>query len=218
MSISVKICGLTSIEALEAAIRAGADYVGFVFFERSPRYLPLDRAAALASEARGRVKTVALTVDADDRMIGSIVDTLAPDFLQLHGQEDVERTAYVGEMTKTPVIKAIKVGVPEHIRLARTYEAVADHLLFDAQAGHIPNALPGGNGISFDWTWLSDAGLRPNFLLSGGLNSDNVRAALQASGASSVDVSSGVETAPGAKSPAMIKKFVETARSFQRAA
>lgn len=217
MSVSVKICGITGEEPLEAAIGAGADYTGFVFFERSPRNVTLERAARLAGQAKGRIKTVALTVDASDAAIEAIVAAMHPDFLQLHGHESVERIKHLRSLTKIPVMKAIRVAAPQDIAAARAYEDAADILLFDA-AISAPGALPGGNGVPFDWRWLPEASLRPDFMLSGGLNSGNVLEALRASGALAVDVSSGVETAPGVKSPGLIEEFIATAKSFKPAA
>ena len=218
MTILVKICGISTEEALEAAIDAGSDYAGFVFFERSPRNVTLSRAAALAQCAEGRIKTVALTVNAGADAIKEIAGEVHPDFFQLHGDENVERIAAVRELTSARIIKAIKVGTPCDIQGARLYEDESDLLLFDAQAVSLPNALPGGNGLSFNWRWLSGAALRPGFMLSGGLRAENVITALRESGAAAVDVSSGVETSPGVKDPALIRAFIKTAKSFERAA
>jgi phosphoribosylanthranilate isomerase len=213
MCIQVKICGLSSEEALDSAIEAGADYAGFVFFERSPRNVPVKRAAQLARRAEGHIQTVALIVDATDIVIEEIVEGFAPSYLQLHGSETVSRIEAIRSLSRTSIIKAIKVGSAAGLAAARDFEAVSDILLFDAQV-LVPDALPGGNGLSFDWTWLPGASLRPDFMLSGGLNAGNVLEALGASGALSADVSSGVETSPGVKSPALIKQFVKIAKSF----
>ena len=217
MSVSVKICGLSTKETLKAAIEAGADYAGFVFFERSPRNVSLARAASLVEAARGRIMTVALTVNATDEAIRDIEAKVHPDFLQLHGGETPERIAAIRTLTRAAVIKAIKVGSEEDVADGRRFEACADILLFDAKPAASPAALPGGNGIAFDWTWLPKACLRPNFMLSGGLNSANVLKALSASGALAADVSSGVETAPGVKTPERIEEFVRIAKSFEPA-
>jgi phosphoribosylanthranilate isomerase len=214
MSISVKICGISTEDALEAAIDAGADYAGFVFFPKSPRHLSLARAADLAGQAQGRIKTVALIVNADDEAISEIMIEVRPDFLQLHGDESAGRVAAIQRLSGARIIKAVKVGSPDNIMTAGEYELAADILLFDAQPAR-PGALPGGNGQSFDWTWLTAATVRPNFMLSGGLNSDNVLTALRASGALAVDVSSGVETSPGKKDAALIRRFVKTAKSYE---
>ena len=217
MSVSVKICGLSTTKTLEAAIDAGADYAGFVFFERSPRNVSLKQAVRLAKLAGGRIKTVALTVNPADEAIREIEAKVHPDFLQLHGDETPERIAAIRALSRASIIKAIKIGCRKDVTAARRFESSADILLFDAKPSAAPGALPGGNGIAFDWTWLPKASLRPNFMLSGGLNSDNVLNALSASGALAVDVSSGVETAPGVKTPARIKKFIRIAKSFEPA-
>jgi phosphoribosylanthranilate isomerase len=217
MSVSVKICGLKYAKHLEAAIEAGADYAGFVFFERSPRNVSLKQAAQLAKRAKGRIQTVALTVNPTDLAIRDLEAKVRPDFIQLHGSETPERIAAIRALTRARIIKAVKIGSREDVEHALRFEPFADILLFDAKP-LAPGALPGGNGIAFDWTWLPEAKLRPNFMLSGGLNSDNVLKALSASGALSADVSSGVETAPGLKSAARIKKFIRIAKSFEPAA
>jgi phosphoribosylanthranilate isomerase len=217
MGVSVKICGISTVEALETAIEAGADYAGFVFFERSPRNIALDRAGALARRAEGRIKTVALIVNASDEAITAIASEVRPDFFQLHGEENLQRMAAIRKLTDARIIKAIKVGTPCDIAGARVYEDGADLLLFDAQARQ-PNALPGGNSLSFDWRWLRGAAIRPDYMLAGGLRPDNVRAALEASGAGAVDVSSGVETTPGRKDDSLIREFVKAAKSFERGA
>ena len=213
MSISVKICGLSSEDALDAAIEAGADYAGFVFFGKSPRNVSVTRAAQLARRAEGHIRTVALTVDTPDEAIKEIAGSFAPSFIQLHGNETVERAETIRRLTGASIIKAVKVGAPGDLASARVFEPAADIVLFDAQVTG-PGALPGGNGLSFDWTLLPRASLRPNFMLSGGLNAGNLLEALSASGALAVDVSSGVETSPGAKSPALIRQFVKAAKSF----
>jgi phosphoribosylanthranilate isomerase len=216
MTVSVKICGLTTKRTLEAAIEAGASYAGFVFFEPSPRNISLRQAARLARLAEGRIKTVALTVNASDVVIGAIMSEVNPDFLQLHGDESLQRIAAIRSLAKASIIKAIKVGALKDVKAARLYETAADIVLFDAQAAR-SSPLPGGNGRAFNWAWLPKASPRPNFMLSGGLNSDNLLEALAASGALAVDVSSGVETAPGVKSAARIRKFIKTAKSFSGA-
>ena len=218
MTILVKICGISTEEALEAAIEAGADYAGFVFFERSPRNVTLSRAAALARRAGGRIKTVALTVNAAADSIRVIAGEVRPDFFQLHGDENVERVSSIRKLTSTKIIKAIKVGTPCDIQGSRLYEDEADLLLFDAQAVSLPDVLPGGNGLSFNWRWLQGAALRRDFMLAGGLRAENVLTALAESGASAVDVSSGVETSPGVKDPALIRQFIKAAKSFGRPA
>jgi phosphoribosylanthranilate isomerase len=216
MKISVKICGLKTARNLEAAIEAGADFAGFVFFEKSPRNVSLKQAANLARRAEGRINTVALTVDPADDAIREIEAKVRPGYLQLHGGETPARVAQIRKLTRARIIKAVKIGSQQDVADARRFEPCADIILFDAKP-LAPSALPGGNGIAFDWNWLPKAKLRPNFMLSGGLNSDNVLKALSASGALAVDVSSGVETAPGVKTPARIKKFIRIAKSFDPA-
>jgi len=216
MTISVKICGISTEEALEAAIEAGAAYAGFVFFERSPRNITVSRAVALAQRAEGRIETVALTVNAGDDAIKAIAGEVRPDFFQLHGNENVERIAAIRKLTSRKIIKAIKVGSLCDIQGARVYEDEADLLLFDAQAAAVPDVLPGGNGLSFNWRWLQGAVLRRGFMLAGGLRAENVLTALQESGAPAVDVSSGVESSLGVKDPALIRQFIKTAKSFER--
>jgi phosphoribosylanthranilate isomerase len=167
----------------------------------------------LARLAEGHIKTVALTVNATDAAISAIMSEVNPDFLQLHGNESLERVAAIRSLTKASIIKAVKAGSLKDVKAARRYEAAADIVLFDAPAAR-SSSLPGGNGRAFNWAWLPKASPRPNFMLSGGLNSDNLLGALAASGALAVDVSSGVETAPGVKTPFRIRKFIKTAKSF----
>ena len=198
--------------SLEASLDAGADYVGLVFYPKSPRHVSLDQAQELANAARGRAKIVALTVNADDAELATIRENLAPDFIQAHGQESPER---VKEITRRfgPVIKALAISSAQDVLVARAYQPVASMLLFDAKAPeNLKNALPGGNGVSFDWSLLSaDRNLGP-FMLSGGLNPENVGQAIKATAAPIVDVSSGVEKAPGHKDAQLIRNFIEAAR------
>ncbi|MBT3071071.1 phosphoribosylanthranilate isomerase [Rhodomicrobium sp. Az07] len=212
MTVSVKICGLSTEDTLEAAIGAGADYAGLVFFPKSPRNVSLDRAAELATLARGRIAIVALTVDADDALLEAIKTRVAPDFFQLHGRESAERVADIRRRFGARIIKAVKVGSLADIEASRAFEAAADIVLFDAPPPGAPDALPGGNGVSFDWRWLAKAQPRPDFMLSGGLDPDNVRLAIATSGTASVDVSSGVERSPGVKDPDLIARFVRAAK------
>ena len=212
MKTKVKICGLSTLESLEAALDAGADYVGLVFFPKSPRHVSLDQARELANKARSRAKIVALTVNAADDELAAIRENLAPDFIQAHGAESPER---IEEITRrfAPVIKAIAVAAASDIAAAKAYRDVANMLLFDAKAPeNLKNALPGGNGLSFDWSLLSKDGSRKPFMLSGGLNPENVARAIKATGAPIVDVSSGVELSPGKKDAGLIRNFIEAAR------
>ncbi|WP_414461671.1 phosphoribosylanthranilate isomerase [Hyphomicrobium sp. DY-1] len=212
MSISAKICGISTSEALDAAIAGGADYVGFVFFEKSPRHLEIDRAKELAALARGRVKSVVLTVNATDEALREIVDEVLPDVLQLHGSETPERVAEIKKLFERPVIKAISVATADDVRNADAYAGIADLILFDAKA--VPGAdLPGGNGRTFDWAALDGISDNLPFMLSGGLSPDNVAAAIARTHPVAVDVSSGVEIAPGIKDPERIRRFLQAAKT-----
>jgi phosphoribosylanthranilate isomerase len=218
MTPLVKICGLSTPATLDAALDAGADMVGFVFFAKSPRHLDWATARALGVKARGRAKIVALSVDADDDALKRIVDALAPDLLQLHGRETPARVKEIGELTDRPTMKAIGVAAREDFAAAWPYEGVADFLLIDAKPPR-DATLPGGNGRPFDWGLARDFRPRRPWLLSGGLDPETVEAAIAQSGASGVDVSSGVESAPGIKDPARIRAFVAAARrAFARTA
>jgi phosphoribosylanthranilate isomerase len=213
----VKICGLSTPASLEAALGAGADMVGFVFFSKSPRHVSPDQARELAARARARAKIVALTVDADDPALGAIVAALRPDFLQLHGSETPERVAAIGRTFGLSTIKALGVATPSDLAAAKDYGEVAAMMLFDAKAPRDAD-LPGGNGVPFDWRLLKGATGERAYLLSGGLDADNVAEAIALSGALGVDVSSGVERAPGVKDEAKIEAFVARARQAFRAA
>lgn len=215
MSIRTKICGITTPDALEAAIQGGADYIGLVFFPKSPRHLDIDRAKTLAERARGAVKVVALTVDADDDTLQEIVDEVAPDILQLHGKETPARVAEIKSKFGRTVIKAIPVAVADDAAMAEPYAGVADLILFDAKA--FPGAeRPGGNGEAFDWGAIEGLPDTMRFMLSGGLSPDNVAAAIEQTHPVAVDVSSGVETAPGVKDPERIRRFLHAAKTAKQ--
>jgi phosphoribosylanthranilate isomerase len=207
----VKICGISSIDGLNAALEGGARFVGLVFHPRSPRHVALAHAAALARRARERAEIAALTVDATDQELEAIRDAIAPDWIQAHGNESPARTAMLKAYAKRGVIKAIGVARAEDLNEARAFEPVADMLMFDAKAP--ANALPGGNALAFDWTMLSGRRFGRPWMLAGGLNPDNVGEAIRISGASIVDVSSGVESAPGLKDAARIRSFLAAAQS-----
>jgi phosphoribosylanthranilate isomerase len=214
----VKICGLSTPATLDAALDAGADMVGFVFFPKSPRHVDWATARALGLKARGRAKIVALSVDGDDDTLKRIIDALAPDLLQLHGRETPARVKRIGELCARPTMKAIGVAIRGDFAAAGPYEGVADFLLIDAKPPR-DATQPGGNGRPFAWSLARDFRPRRPWLLSGGLDPETVEAAIAQSGASGVDVSSGVESAPGAKDPARIRAFVAAARrAFARAA
>jgi phosphoribosylanthranilate isomerase len=214
MSVLVKICGLNEPEPLEAALSGGADMVGFVFFEKSPRHVELTLARKLSALVGGRAQKVALVVDADDAQIAAIIEALAPDWLQLHGREPPARVAALRRL-RLPILKAIGVAEKADLLRAAAYEGVADSLLFDAKPSG-DAALPGGNGLTFDWALIRDFSARiarKNWLVSGGLDSANVGDAIRLTGAPGVDVSSGVETAPGRKSAEKILAFIAAARA-----
>lgn len=212
--VDVKICGLSTLESVDAAIDAGADLVGFVFYPRSPRHVSFPLAKKLAARARGRAKIVALVVDADDAAIQEIDNIVAPDMYQAHGAETPQRVQEITALTGKPVIKAIKVGVIADIAQATAYAGKASLILYDAKAPEtLVNALPGGNGIAFDWNLLGSSQQSEGFILSGGLNPDNVAKAIRVTGAPIVDVSSGVESAPGIKDLSLIRKFIEAAKA-----
>jgi phosphoribosylanthranilate isomerase len=215
MSLLVKICGLTSESALDVASEAGADMVGFVFFEPSPRHLAFDTARTLGKHVRGRARKVALTVDADDALLDAVVEALQPDMLQLHGREPPARVAALKKRFGLPVMKAIAVAAKGDLAAVAAYATVADRLLFDARAPR-QATRPGGLGKSFDWRLLESLDLGVPFMLSGGLDAGNVGEALRVTRAPGVDVSSGVERAPGEKDPDKIRAFVCAARDAAR--
>ena len=212
MPVIVKICGLKTPETVDTALDAGADMVGFVFFARSPRHVVVPDAAALAGRARGRAEIAALTVDADDAALDAIVTGLRPDWLQLHGHETPERVAAIRKYFGLRVMKALPVAARDDLAAVSVYARVADRLLFDAQPPR-DATRPGGLGTPFDWHLLEELDPGIPFMLSGGLNADNVAEALQITRAPGVDVSSGVERAPGKKDPEKIRAFVRAARS-----
>jgi phosphoribosylanthranilate isomerase len=210
-----KICGIKTSEALEAAIAGGARWVGFVLHEKSPRNMPLETAAALADQARGRAAIVVLLVNPGDDRIADVVRAVGPHFIQLHDQEPVERVAAIRTAFGTPIIKAVGVQNETHVKGALAYYkpgAIADLMLFDAKppAG---SERTGGHGMPFDWQILSAVPVGMPYLLAGGLTPDNVREAIRLTGAPAVDVSSGVETAPGRKSTKLIRGFLQAVKT-----
>ena len=210
--VLVKICGLSTPQTLDATIAAGADLAGFVFFAKSPRHIDLDTARALGEQAAGRIQKVALTVDTDDAALAEIVAALRPDMLQLHGHESPERVGAVKARFGLPVIKAIGVASAADVAAARRYDGVADWLLFDAKPA--PDAtVPGGAGVVFDWDLLRNI-TAAKWMLSGGLDPENVAAALRQTQAPAVDVSSGVESARGVKDAGKIATFVAAVRAL----
>ncbi len=212
MSVLVKICGLSTPETLDVALAAGADMVGFVFFPASPRNISLHLAGELGARVNGRAEKVALTVDADDRLLANIVDVLRPDLLQLHGAETPARVGAIAQRFGLPVMKAQPIETKADLGAITPYLKVVDRFLFDARAPR-DATRPGGLGKPFDWHLLERLDLAVPFMLAGGVDPDNVAEALRITRAPSVDVSSGVESAPGVKDPAKIRAFIRAVRA-----
>jgi phosphoribosylanthranilate isomerase len=214
MSLIVKICGLSTPETLDAALVGGADMVGFVFFPPSPRHVTLDVARALGRQAKGRAVKVALSVDADDADLENSIDALKPDILQLHGKESVARVRDIKQKFGLPVMKALAVETRADLAALPGYAAVCDRILFDAKPPK-DATRPGGLGAVFDWHLLEGLDLKLPFMVSGGLTAANVAEALRITRAGGVDISSGVESAPGIKDPDMIRAFIRAARTTE---
>ena len=212
MSVVIKICGLKTPDALDVSLEAGADMVGFVFFSPSPRHLDFETARILSRQVRGRARKVALSVDAPDEWLASSIEALEPDMLQLHGKETPERVATVRSRFGIPVVKAVAIEDRADLAAIVAYAGVADCVLFDARAPR-EATRPGGLGKSFDWRLLENLNIGVPFMLSGGLNPDNVEEAIRITCAPSIDVSSGVERAPGEKDPDKIRAFIRAARA-----
>ncbi|GAA0302639.1 phosphoribosylanthranilate isomerase [Rhodovulum strictum] len=209
--IRVKICGLTDSAAVAAAVGAGAAYLGFVFFPKSPRHLEIEAARTLAAEVPPGIAKVALTVDADDSTLAAMLDRVPIDMLQLHGHESPARVAEIRARFGLPVIKAVGVADAGDLPGLAEYARVADQLLVDAKPPR-DAVLPGGNGLSFDWRLIANRRWPVPWMLAGGLTPENVAEAIRLTGARQVDVSSGVESAPGVKDAALIARFVAAAR------
>ena len=216
MSLAVKICGLSTRETLDAALDAGADMVGFVFFPPSPRHIRLETARELGRQVRDRAQKVALSVDADDATLDAVVEALQPDILQLHGHETPARAAEIKRKFGREVMKALPVERAADLAILPDYATVADRILFDARP---PKGAtrPGGLGAVFDWHLLENLDLTLPFMVSGGLHAGNVAEAIRVTRAHGVDISSGVERAPGVKDVEMIREFIRAARASQDA-
>lgn len=210
--MDIKICGLKTGEAVAAALDGGTSHVGFIFFAKSPRNIAPEEAGRLRAAVHGRAQAVAVTVDADDATLDAIVAAMRPDMLQLHGKETPERLAALKTRHGLPVMKALSVSTAADLDRVAPFRGVADRFLFDAKppAG---SELPGGNGVAFDWTLLG--GLPPDldYLLSGGLNAANVGEAIRLASPPGLDISSGVESAPGVKDVALIRNFFSAVRA-----
>ena len=216
MPVQVKICGINSAAAADAAVRAGADFGGLVFFSRSPRNLGLEQAVPLADRMRGRLKLAALVVDESDEGLAGIAARVKPDFFQLHGRETPQRAADIRRRFGIPIIKAVAVAEAGDPARASAYDDVADYFLFDAQPA-ADAARPGGHGAAFDWQLMRGRQFARPWFLAGGLTPENVALAVEISGAAMVDVSSGVESAPGLKDEARIAAFAAAAKQPVRA-
>jgi len=211
MTVLVKICGITEPRALNAALDAGADFIGLVFFPPSPRHVELDEAACLAGAARGRARIVALTVDAGDDLLCAISEKVRPDLLQLHGKETPRRMDEISKIMEIPLIKAFRVRDEEDIEAAGAYEDHMTFPLFDAWVdAKKSQGLPGGAGHVFDWSLLR--GFNRPFMLAGGLTPQNVAEAIRRTTAPMVDVSSGVESSRGVKDTKKIRAFIRAAK------
>ncbi|MBY6262969.1 phosphoribosylanthranilate isomerase [Azospirillum sp. 412522] len=208
MTVAAKICGLSEPESLRAAVAGGARYVGFVFYPRSPRAIAPPMAAELARLLPTGVRSVGLFVDPDDEFLEHVTGQVPLDLIQLHGGETPRRIAEIKARYALPVMKAVKIGGPEDLTAALEAAEVADRLLFDAKPPAKVSALPGGNGIAFDWTILAGRSWPRPWMLSGGLTVENVAEAVRVTGAAEVDVSSGVEDRPGHKDPALVRAFL----------
>jgi phosphoribosylanthranilate isomerase len=213
MAVDAKICGINSAPALDAAVKGSARFVGFNFYARSPRALDAEAAAALAGRVPRGISRVGVIVDESNETIDGILRQVPLDMLQLHGQETPARVSEIRRRFGKPVMKAIKVATDADVGRATAFDGAADWLLFDAKAPpQMANALPGGNAISFDWSLLADRRWNRPWMLSGGLNAENLAEAVRITGAPVVDVASGVEDRPGVKSPAKIEAFLELTR------
>ena len=217
MTTKVKICGLKTEPALDAALAGGADFVGFVFFDPSPRSLPPAIARGLAARARGHARSVAMLVDPDDALLHRIISTVEPDLIQLHGKESPERVAAIARQFDRPIVKALSIKIADDAQAAYAYQDVTEFVLVDAKAPPA-SLIPGGNGLTFDWHLLDAVRGKLDYMLSGGLTADNVAEAIRTTEPFAVDVSSGVETAPGQKSPDLIRRFLAAAKPAHAAA
>lgn len=211
MALFTKICGLTDAAAVAAAVEQGADMAGFVFFPPSPRNLSAEQAEALLAEVPSGIDRVGLFVDPETDFLDTILAKARLDLLQLHGDETPERCRAISIYFGLPIIKAIKVSTKADLKVAKAYEDIVDWLMFDASPPK-DATLPGGNGKAFDWSIMQGVDFKRPWLLAGGLTPGNLAEAVQQSGARAVDVSSGVESAPGKKDPAKIRAFLDAAR------
>ena len=214
MSVLVKTCGMNSQSSIKAAIRAGADYLGFVFYEPSPRHVSYCEAGELALGIPAHIAKVALIVNADDARIEQIIKVLSPDIFQAHGGESPQRIKEISARFGRPVWKAVPVGTADDVAGAARYEGVADKVLFDARVPEdMQGALPGGNALSFEWKLLAQSPIK-EFVLAGGLTPENIGEAVRLTNAAIVDASSSLESAPGIKDNGKIAAFIRSAKSL----
>lgn len=217
MKLDIKICGLKTPEAVDHAVALGATHVGFIFFGKSPRHIEPADAGRLADRVRGRAKIVSVSVDADNDDLDELVSMIRPDILQLHGRESPDRVLTVKAVTGLPVWKALSISDADDLARIDAYDGIADRFLFDAKAPR-NSELPGGNGVTFDWTLLSGLSERIGYMLSGGLTKDNVAEAIRIARPLGIDLSSGVESSPGVKSLEMMDEFFAAVRAARVAA
>ncbi|MFK4824582.1 phosphoribosylanthranilate isomerase [Paenochrobactrum sp. BZR 588] len=214
MNFDLKICGLKTPEAVAAVLNGGATHIGFIFFAKSPRHISVQEAGRLRVAAQGRAQVVAVTVDADDDYLAEIINYVRPDILQLHGQETPDRVKALKARFGLPVIKAFAIRNLDDLEAITPYKGIADRFLFDAKPPK-GSELPGGNGVSFDWELLTKLDGDVDYMLSGGLNADNIAQALVQTGAQAVDVSSGVERRAGEKDVRLIEEFLKAVREAE---
>jgi phosphoribosylanthranilate isomerase len=217
MRLDIKICGLKTPEAVDHAVALGATHIGFIFFGKSPRHIEPADAGRLADRVRGRAKIVSVSVDADNDELDEIMAMIRPDILQLHGRENPDRVLTVKAVTGLPVWKALSISEAKDLERADDYDGIANRYLFDAKRPK-NSELPGGNGVSFDWTLLAGLSEQIDYMLSGGLDKDNVAEALRIAKPTGIDLSSGVESSPGVKSLQMMDEFFAAVRAARVAA
>ncbi|MGV3548192.1 phosphoribosylanthranilate isomerase [Rhizobium sp.] len=217
MRLDIKICGLKTPEAVDHAVALGATHVGFIFFGKSPRHIEPSDAGLLADRVRGRAKIVSVSVDADNDDLDELVSMIRPDILQLHGRESPDRVLTVKAVTGLPVWKALSISEADDLKRIDAYDGIVNRFLFDAKAPK-NSELPGGNGVSFDWTLLDGLSSQIDYMLSGGLTKDNVGEAIRIAKPAGIDLSSGVESSPGVKSLEMMDEFFAAVRTARVAA
>ncbi|UVC08479.1 phosphoribosylanthranilate isomerase [Rhizobium sp. TH2] len=211
MTLDIKICGLKTEEAVDRAVALGATHIGFIFFAKSPRHIEPADAGRLADRVRGKVKIVSVSVDPDNDDLDEIVALMRPDILQLHGKETPDRVLTIKAVTGLPVWKALSIADADDLRRIEAYDGIANRFLLDAKPPK-NSELPGGNGVSFDWRLLAGLDASVDYMLSGGLNKDNVGEALRIARPTGIDTSSGVESSPGVKDLKMMDEFFEAVR------